>query len=92
MAAGRILFVVYSEIDDDTYRIISARRAENHEETAYYRAILGRYDKGNTDWAHVDNMTEEEVHQAALADPDAQPTTLDDWKDAVVHVTGADRR
>ena len=42
MAAGRILFVVYSEIDDDTYGIISARRAENHEETAYYRAILGR--------------------------------------------------
>ena len=33
-------------------------------------------------------MTEEELHQAALADPDAQPTTLDDWKDAVVRKPG----
>ena len=27
------------------------------------------------DWAHLDAMTEEEVHAAALADPDAQPLT-----------------
>lgn len=52
---------------------------------------LGDKNKGNTDWAHVDNMTEEEVHQAGLADPDAQPTTLDDWKDAVVRKPGVPR-
>ena len=30
------------------------------------------------------NMTPEEVHQAALNDPDAQPTSPEDWADAVV--------
>ena len=27
------------------------------------------------DWSHADAMTEEEIHAAALADPDAQPLT-----------------
>ena len=27
------------------------------------------------DWPHADAMTEEEIHAAALADPDAQPLT-----------------
>jgi putative transcriptional regulator len=31
--------------------------------------------KGDTDWARVAAMTDEEVHAAALADPDAQPST-----------------
>jgi putative transcriptional regulator len=31
--------------------------------------------KGATDWQRVDRMTEEEVIAAALADPDAQPST-----------------
>ena len=31
--------------------------------------------KGKTDWARVDAMTEEEIHEAALSDPDAQPLT-----------------
>jgi putative transcriptional regulator len=29
----------------------------------------------NTDWRRLQNMTDEEVHAAALADPDAQPLT-----------------
>ena len=29
----------------------------------------------NFDWSQVDAMTDEEVHAAALADPDAQPLT-----------------
>jgi putative transcriptional regulator len=29
--------------------------------------------RGDTDWARVDAMTEDEVLAAALADPDAQP-------------------
>ena len=30
------------------------------------------------DWSRVDAMTDEEVHAAALADPDAQPLTDED--------------
>jgi putative transcriptional regulator len=29
--------------------------------------------RGNTDWARLDAMTDEEVRSAALSDPDAQP-------------------
>jgi putative transcriptional regulator len=36
--------------------------------------------KGKTDWAKVDAMTEEEVHAAARADPDAQPVTEEELK------------
>ena len=35
-----------------------------------------------TDWARVENMTDEEVYEAALSDPDAQPTDEAFWKDA----------
>ena len=31
--------------------------------------------KGKTNWKQVDRMTEEEIHAAALSDPDAQPVT-----------------
>jgi putative transcriptional regulator len=31
--------------------------------------------RGNTDWARLDAMTDEEVVAAALSDPDAQPCT-----------------
>jgi hypothetical protein len=34
---GRMLVVVYTERGDDTVRIISARKAEKHEERAYYQ-------------------------------------------------------
>ena len=37
---------------------------------------------GQTDWVRLKNMSEEELHQAALDDPDAQPTTAEDWQDA----------
>lgn len=30
---------------------------------------------GETDWARVDALRDEEVNQAALSDPDAQPTS-----------------
>jgi putative transcriptional regulator len=32
---------------------------------------------GETDWARVDAMSDEEVNQAALSDPDAQPTPIE---------------
>src|SRR3979409_1196162 len=31
--------------------------------------------RGDTDWARLDAMTDEEVEAAALSDPDAQPLT-----------------
>ena len=34
------------------------------------------------DWSRVDAMTDAERHAAALADPDAQPVTPDDFKRA----------
>jgi len=35
-----------------------------------------------TDWAKVDAMTDEEVYQDALGDPDAQPTDAAFWATA----------
>ena len=29
----------------------------------------------NTDWTEIDKLTDDEIHSAALADPDAQPAT-----------------
>jgi putative transcriptional regulator len=40
---------------------------------------------GKTDWARLNVMTDEEVHAAALADPDAQPLT-DERLDKMVRV------
>lgn len=37
-----IVFVVYTERGDDTYRLISARKAEPHEAAAYYQHVFGR--------------------------------------------------
>lgn len=35
-------------------------------------------------WEAFKNLSDEEVHARALADPDAQPTTAADWKNARV--------
>ena len=35
--------------------------------------------KGNSDWARVDAMTEEQVEAAALSDKDGQPLTDEEW-------------
>lgn len=49
----------------------------------YSRADLPPDD---TDWQRVDAPTDAEVHAAALADPDAKPTTPEFWDDArIVH-------
>jgi len=36
VAGGKVLFVVYTERDDDVIRIISAREANNREERYYF--------------------------------------------------------
>jgi hypothetical protein len=40
--------------------------------------------KGQTDWARIDAMTEEEIEQNALSDPDNQPLTDEFWDKAEV--------
>lgn len=39
-----------------------------------------KIDKVQHDWSRFDSMTEAERHAAALADPDAQPLTEEDFK------------
>jgi uncharacterized protein (DUF4415 family) len=38
--------------------------------------------RGETDWARVDALSEEELMAAARSDPDAQPTDAEFWKAA----------
>jgi hypothetical protein len=40
--------------------------------------------KGQTDWDRVDAMTDEEIEQNALDDPDNQPIPDEMWEDAKV--------
>jgi uncharacterized DUF497 family protein len=40
MGRGRVLFVVTTLRNDDTYRIISARKATRHEQDRYYARDL----------------------------------------------------
>lgn len=55
-----------------------------------YTAEEARNLKGDTDWDALDKMTDEELHQAALDDPDAQPLTEEELKrfKRVVHRGG----
>ena len=39
--------------------------------------------KGRTDWARVDNLTDEDIAKAVANDPDAAPIDID-WSDAVL--------
>ncbi|MBT9100551.1 BrnA antitoxin family protein [Methylovulum psychrotolerans] len=38
--------------------------------------------ENGTDWERLRNMSDEELHSAALADPDAQPTDATFWENA----------
>jgi hypothetical protein len=40
--------------------------------------------KGQTNWARIDSMTEAEIEQNALDDPDNQPLTDEFWDKAEV--------
>ena len=78
----RSLVVVAYTYRDDRIRIISARLAEPHEQREYHEEAAERAKAKTTrhDWSRVDAMTDAERHAAALADPDAQPLTPDDFK------------
>ncbi len=41
LAEGRPITVIYTDVDDDTRRIISAWKAEKHEEKAYFDHLEG---------------------------------------------------
>ena len=43
----------------------------------------GDRQKGKTDWARVDALTDEEIARAVANDPDAAPIDID-WSDAVL--------
>lgn len=45
-----------------------------------YTAEEAKKLKGDTDWDLVDKMTDEEIHQAALDDPDCAVSTEEDLK------------
>jgi putative transcriptional regulator len=45
------------------------------ERVIRYRPGIDPKPVGKTDWARLDQMTDEEVEAAALSDPDAQPLT-----------------
>jgi hypothetical protein len=52
-------------------RIISARKAEPYKRRKYHD------ENRKHDWSRFYALTDEEVHAAALCDPDAQPLTGD---------------
>ncbi|MBM3925348.1 MAG: hypothetical protein FJ320_05075 [SAR202 cluster bacterium] len=58
----------------------------NEERIVRYKA--GQVPKGDTDWARIDAMTDEEIEANALSDPDAQPTDEEFWRDAVLWIPG----
>jgi uncharacterized protein (DUF4415 family) len=47
--------------------------------------IVSRYEpiRGRTDWAALDALTDEQIEEAVLNDPDAVPLDID-WSDGVV--------
>jgi uncharacterized protein (DUF4415 family) len=38
--------------------------------------------EGKTDWKRLREITDQEIDEAALTDPDAPPTAFDYWQDA----------
>lgn len=48
--------------------------------------------RGKTDWERLRRMTEKEIEQAAVTDPDAPPTDLDFWLDATLVSPGETER
>ncbi len=46
-----------------------------NKDTTCTRDTSKPFDDSNIDYSAIDNMTDEEVHKAALEDPDAQPQT-----------------
>ena len=77
MARGRVLFVVVTltRMHAKSYRL---GRPHDMSKSGITRVTMKPGEplpRGNTDWARLDAMTDEEVAAAARSDPDAQPLT-----------------
>ena len=80
---AEILLVVTVELSLESIRIVSVRKAENMKNAGTTKVTRKPGDKPvatGTDWAVVAAMSEEEVHAAALADPDALPLADSDFR------------
>jgi putative transcriptional regulator len=90
LVGGKVLFVVFTERDNDVIRIISARKRTNvkSESTLVRRRLKGgqwyavsadgterRLPDKAPDWSRLDVMTDAQKLAAARSDPDAQPST-----------------
>ncbi|MBL1261565.1 MAG: hypothetical protein COB33_013665 [Thiotrichaceae bacterium] len=51
-----------------------------NKKTTYSRDRSKPFDDSDIDYSTIDKMTDEEVHKAALEDPDAQPQTEEELK------------
>jgi putative transcriptional regulator len=75
-----ILYVVSTERAEALIRIISVRKAEDNEIERHTNWIDHEpgepYRDTGTDWEAVSAMNNDQVHVAAIADPDAQPLPL----------------
>jgi uncharacterized protein (DUF4415 family) len=59
----------------------------NEKDTVVYTSENMPTDS-KTDWARLRAMTDEEIEQNALSDPDALPMSKEEWENAVLIVPG----
>lgn len=62
----------------DEEHLVRARRRSDGQLEQVFPDGSTRILQVNTDWARVDAMTEEELHQNALSDPDNPPRTAEE--------------
>jgi putative transcriptional regulator len=43
-----------------------------------------KFDLSTFDWSEIDALTDEQVHAAAMADPDGRPMTEEEWNAAPI--------
>ena len=78
MVRGDVLFVIVTLVAKIVAESYRPERPHDMSKTGTTRVTVKPGDilpRGDTDWARLDAMTDEEVVAAALSDPDAQPLT-----------------
>ena len=76
MARSEVLFVIVALHDEDACKIIRPGKPRDMNKTGTTRVTVKAGEprpRGDTDWARLDAMTDEEVVASAMSDPDAQP-------------------
>ncbi len=69
--------MIYTDVDDETRRILSAWKAESMR-----KKRTSTSSKGKTDWRRVEALTDERIRRGIEEDPDAHPTDADFWNKA----------